>query len=298
MEDIKEELIELPPSFQPNSSTVVVGRGRKIYDLEGNKRMRGLVKKELQSYFEADKTEKSYILMRLLRHMKKTSEHAFVKQDTKTGSWFELPDSQARITLAQAFRDALFPKYRSSKFNKQCRRLSQKKVHHTREVIHVPPPSPPSPVEVDCFPGFYHEAEHREDPRSFMTAYCQEYAFEMGNRPKMTSGEILSCISSAVATSEGKDEILAATKHLDFTDSVDMVDQQMYDETELPGYFTDPSADRWFDGNDHRHQRSNEADPFEPVPFDEAMNAQEDSVLGVLNMLPVSDIQSALFAWV
>lgn len=90
--------------------------------------MRALVRANLQDYKASDKTNKSYILQKLVNHLERKSPDSmcFVKQDSTTGRWYALTRASARTTVAQAFRDALSHCYRSSRQNKQQRRLIKK----------------------------------------------------------------------------------------------------------------------------------------------------------------------------
>lgn len=95
-----------------------------------------MVQDELEGYATApSKTEKTYIVSRCVHKIRQWSKNrlGFVKQDPKTGRWTAPRDSVARITVAQAFRDALGDKYHSSKDNKQKKRIIAKGYYSSNE---------------------------------------------------------------------------------------------------------------------------------------------------------------------
>lgn len=115
----------LPEGFAPGNDQVIIGRGKKCWEHEGNKRLRKIVKVELRDYVTAgSKVDKSLILLRVIRQIRHKNEEliGFVKQDLKTERWMELTEFAARVAVAQAFRDALSSRYKSSKQSKQYKR--------------------------------------------------------------------------------------------------------------------------------------------------------------------------------
>lgn len=96
-----------------------------MYSHSGNQRFQDVVREELFNYSRApSKTEKSFILAKILHQVRRWSKEriGFVKHDSKTGRWHAPRDAVARVTVAQAFRDALSNRYSSSKHNKQRKR--------------------------------------------------------------------------------------------------------------------------------------------------------------------------------
>ena len=136
MSSPKEEPRVLPKDFVPGKNQFIVGRGRKIFEHEGNKRVRNIVKGALKEYVTAcSKVDKSLILLRIIRQVRHKNKEliGFVKQDLATGRWLELTEFAARVAVAQAFRDALSTRYKSSKQSKQHKRRVERfkfpKVH-------------------------------------------------------------------------------------------------------------------------------------------------------------------------
>lgn len=118
----------LPKSFSPSVNEVMIGRGRKVANHIGNDRFQELIHAQLYDYSRAKtKASKSSIILRVLKAVREGSPvGGFVKQDSKTKRWFTLEDAAARISTAQAFRDALSGNYRSSKQYKQQKRWKSK----------------------------------------------------------------------------------------------------------------------------------------------------------------------------
>lgn len=120
----------LPQGFSPSINEVVIGRGRKVVNHSGNQRFQDLIQSQLREYSKAkSKTSKSAIILRVLMAVKNGSPAdvgGFVKQNARTKRWYALEDASARISTAQAFRDALSGSYRSSKQYKQQRRWNLK----------------------------------------------------------------------------------------------------------------------------------------------------------------------------
>ena len=114
----------LPESYQPDATDILIGRGHRVETHAGNVWFRSLVASHLDMYSAAgNKSQKTRILLQVFQMAKSHSKiGAFVKQDRATKRWFTIEDGSARITVAQAFRDALSFEYRSSKQFKQKHR--------------------------------------------------------------------------------------------------------------------------------------------------------------------------------
>lgn len=137
--------------FRLTNQFTTTGRGRKVTSHKGNQRLRSLIQRELKAYQEADKTDKSYIILSVVRHLEKRSQDgvAFVKFNRSSMRWYAVPPAASRVNVAQAFRDSLSPRYRSSKYSKQRRRFNQKglmKATGSSEVVRVSPISESSPI--------------------------------------------------------------------------------------------------------------------------------------------------------
>lgn len=116
-------------NVSPNS--VVIGRGRRIKEHQGNLRFKAIVNSHLEGYANAlTKTKKSLIILKILNEVRAESDANFVKMDSN-GNAFEVEEAQARITIAQALRDNLNQYYRSSRQHKQRKRLQIKRASAT-----------------------------------------------------------------------------------------------------------------------------------------------------------------------
>jgi hypothetical protein len=94
----------LPESFYPTVSEVIVGRGRRIADHVGNKRLHEIVSTFAMEYSAAHtKRQKSAILSKIVTVIRNDSQHeaGFVKKDPNTGRWRTVEDAAARIIVAQ-----------------------------------------------------------------------------------------------------------------------------------------------------------------------------------------------------
>ena len=90
----------LPPDFQPNDYTVILGRGSSS-DGTGNRRLRIVVQNYLQQYLDApDKLGKSLIVSRVLDIVKESSPiAAFVKYDK--GRWLDVGERTSREKIGK-----------------------------------------------------------------------------------------------------------------------------------------------------------------------------------------------------
>lgn len=117
------EKLPLPLGYTPSRDVFIVGRGRKVYEHQGNRNFRALIDAALPEYKQAStKGLKSAILWQVLKHVRSnsTSGLGFVKKEA--GRWHAIDDASARINIAQAFRDRLSADYRSSKQHKSIKR--------------------------------------------------------------------------------------------------------------------------------------------------------------------------------
>lgn len=91
----------------------------------GNRRFREHVQSELSVYSATNsKTVKSAVIQRICKTIETAnpSTGGFVKFDKSKKQWYAVDSKTARANTAQAFRDALYSRYRSSKQNKRARR--------------------------------------------------------------------------------------------------------------------------------------------------------------------------------
>ena len=119
----------LPLSFVPHDTDVLIGRGRRVVNHPGNKTFRALVQGNLAAYSLAEtKSKKSNIIVGIFQALKTASRETsgFVKFHSATKRWYVVDDANARISIAQAFRDSLSFEYKSSKQYKQQKRQEER----------------------------------------------------------------------------------------------------------------------------------------------------------------------------
>ncbi|KAL3910024.1 MAG: hypothetical protein SGILL_007854 [Bacillariaceae sp.] len=112
--------------YQPSKNAVICGRGKICTTNPGNRKLRALIKENLQSYGKAtNKVDKTEIVSSIMEDIRKDcpEDPAFVKKED--GVWWEVDDAFAREKIGCIFRDSLFTKYRSSTKAKLARRKQQ-----------------------------------------------------------------------------------------------------------------------------------------------------------------------------
>jgi len=144
----------LPLDFQPNDSTVILGRGPNIAECSGNQRLKLIVQGYLRQYCDApDKLGKSTIVSTVVDIVKKASPiAAFVKYDNKNGRWVDVGERTSREKVGSMFRD-FSGNYKSSAKSKTAIRAAQKEKvgsHPTAEDVYMnaklsPPGTPKQP---------------------------------------------------------------------------------------------------------------------------------------------------------
>lgn len=120
----------MPEGFQPTSTYVICGRGKKSYD--HNEHFRQLVATFLDEYSAApSKPEKSRIVTCVFENI--CAKGGFVRKDTKSKRWMVVTEMAAREKISQAFRDCLTNQYQSSKDVRQQKRKQAREEHKCRE---------------------------------------------------------------------------------------------------------------------------------------------------------------------
>lgn len=133
--------IILPPDFRPHPYSVILGRGNRVKESTGNRRLHVLVELELRNYVRAPtRKEKSLVVGRIMKTIQdasrssygnvSSSDHhpgsfgAFVRFDH--GRWVEVDDATAREKVGTLFRDKLSHQYKSSTHQKVERRRERR----------------------------------------------------------------------------------------------------------------------------------------------------------------------------
>lgn len=208
---------------------------------EGNRRFRAMVKDELRVYSAGKKGKKSSIIKRILRHIRSNclDDIGFIKQDALTGRYYTANENAAKVTIAQAFRDALHEHgYKSSKQHKQ----------HKRDIANgkTGDPEPPPPVCSMCIDELQATKE-------------QEVADKLPIHPGSSKGKD----ESSLLFWEGSEELPPIDESMIYAHET--LDHELQGRAEVCG----DSMMKMVDTNHVYHPGNMEL--FEPIPFSEAM---------------------------
>jgi hypothetical protein len=121
----------LPVDFVPSCYTVSIGRGKRIAQTVGNRRLKSLAKMHSTQYAKAMncKAAKTRIVDKIVAMIKSACadnhcEASFVRYSK--GRWYMVDDSVAREKVGYQLRDLLWDKYESSSKNKVAKKQRQK----------------------------------------------------------------------------------------------------------------------------------------------------------------------------
>ena len=99
--------MELPDGFEPRDLDVLCGRGRGVWDRAGNRRFKEMIQTRAPKYaVTRTKVDKGAIVASIVDKMRDEGA-LFVKKDTKTQSWYDIGEYQAREKTSHAIRDHL-----------------------------------------------------------------------------------------------------------------------------------------------------------------------------------------------
>ena len=125
-----DEPRELPDGFQPGSRDVICSRGADCYNHAGNQFFRLQLEENLEAYSSASsKLAKGLIVSEVIEKVREQGG-SFVRQDPRTGRWFEVGDRLAREKTGQAMRSTL---RKSCSSSRTCVRKSSSPVSRTAE---------------------------------------------------------------------------------------------------------------------------------------------------------------------
>jgi hypothetical protein len=133
-----ESSILLPLDFKPGPYTVICGRGRKVQESIGNRRLTVLAQLFIPQYAKATrKDEKSTIVSEIVRIVQEASQEpnrAFVRQASNNHDrWCQVDNLHAREKVGTVLRDLLSEKYRSSTKSKLVRRKERRQEQETKK---------------------------------------------------------------------------------------------------------------------------------------------------------------------
>jgi hypothetical protein len=118
---------QLPDNFEPLPDTVIIGKGGLPRQATGNRRLRDIVKTQLNNYASAkSKGEKACIVSNIHQSIEESCAegHAFVKFDSQ--GWWEASEKNIRAKIMSTFRDSLSGMYKSSTKSKVAKRRAHK----------------------------------------------------------------------------------------------------------------------------------------------------------------------------
>ena len=118
---------KLPPQYQPESKTVILGKGNGPKVSPGNIRLKGIILDYVDEYSKGERREKIAIITKIIKEVRQVNTVAgFVKYEDSDGSWWEVSERDARVKVTAVFRDCLHENYRSSSSNKVRRRQEKR----------------------------------------------------------------------------------------------------------------------------------------------------------------------------
>ncbi|CAB9500975.1 Nitrilase family, member 2 [Seminavis robusta] len=134
-------MIPLSITFQPTDNDVICARGKEVYNHEGNRRFRELVKSNLHTYSKCvTKMQKTRLVASIIETVRaKSGNGGFVK--FIKGKWYEVGDRRAKEKTGQTMRDLLHTRYTSSTKAKARVRRQLREDRDLRMLFHPVPPS-------------------------------------------------------------------------------------------------------------------------------------------------------------
>mmetsp|Transcript_8057 Transcript_8057/g.13343 ORF Transcript_8057/g.13343 Transcript_8057/m.13343 type:complete len:253 (-) Transcript_8057:769-1527(-) len=125
----------LPLDFQPSAYDVICARGKAAWNHIGNRRFRVTIDVYLGKYKKStSKVSKSLLVMEIVDIFRENSPRGgFVRQDNKSGRWFEVGDAIAREKVGQSLREILLQQDPKKCDAKRARKASQKKARRESE---------------------------------------------------------------------------------------------------------------------------------------------------------------------
>jgi hypothetical protein len=229
-----------------------------VVNHSGNRRFRQEIEAQIEEYSNEGKTAKTTRIYGFLHHARQNSPQTggFVKQDPTTKRWYAVEGTAARITIAQAFRDALSNLHTSPsayKSSKQFKRHRRSKLKYCpapkRDSSHKSESKNRGTADITLYNAFTAYAGHKTLPK-------HEGFFGTGTSPKDQLSDILGCnflsltaepapsssIADSFNTTCGEDQ---CTKDLDLDKLVDIlgvVESTMSDNPYEPTPISTPQS--------------------------------------------------------
>ena len=120
----------LPDDFQPRANDILCGRGRGVWEHPGNRRFKSLIEAHSQKYATArNKMDKGAVVASIVDSIREDGI-LFVKKDTKTQSWLDIGEYEAREKTSHAMRDYIS---KSTKKNTQQSKTNKAKTKRKQQ---------------------------------------------------------------------------------------------------------------------------------------------------------------------
>ncbi|CAJ1964311.1 unnamed protein product [Cylindrotheca closterium] len=114
-----------------SENDVLCGRGGATNTHIGNKRFRAIVAEYQEVYLGARKKEKAQIASRVVERIRQNGGR-FLKRDTTTDTWVEVPSKKALGKTGQALREGLDVRHNTIRPDKMPRKYSEAKSNSPR----------------------------------------------------------------------------------------------------------------------------------------------------------------------
>ncbi|KAL3942467.1 MAG: hypothetical protein SGBAC_003351 [Bacillariaceae sp.] len=114
-----------------NQNDVLCGRGGATNTHIGNKLFRSIVSEYQEEYLRARKKEKALIAMRVVERIRQNGGR-FLKRDSASDMWVEVPSKKALGKTGQALREGLDVRHKTIRPDKMPRKYSAAKSNSPR----------------------------------------------------------------------------------------------------------------------------------------------------------------------
>jgi len=192
----------LPETYEPCHNTVIVGaRGKHAKDHPGNKACRAILRRDLDAYQQASRSEKTCLIVRVVHEIKSKSKGGvgFVRKELLLVSssngqsgegesrWVKLETIPAKMYIGQAFRDLSRGLYKSGRKCKSMTQLSSSPKSPTKKRAAGNHSSPSSPM---------HSPTASPLPSSYLSPIMRPGSIVMQLREKTSSPVSFPAIAS------------------------------------------------------------------------------------------------------
>ena len=124
--------IRLPQNFQPRDIDILCGRGRGAWNHTGNRRFKTFVNAHAQQYASSKtKMDKGALVASMVDKLREEGV-LFVRKDTKTQTWYDIGEYQAREKTSHAIRDTVYKTSCENQLKPKRRRSEEisKQIHN------------------------------------------------------------------------------------------------------------------------------------------------------------------------